>query len=75
VHFAAAYEQNMVFCAHRMMHVGGRLRRYLREQLNAFRGVIADPTLPQGMMHGDIFPDNGTVRHQQCTTWFTLINL
>ncbi|ELR11536.1 homoserine kinase, putative [Acanthamoeba castellanii str. Neff] len=32
--------------------------RYLREQLNAFRGVIADPTLPQGMMHGDIFPDN-----------------
>jgi hypothetical protein len=36
----------------------------LREQLNTFRGVIADPTLPQGMMHGDIFPDNGTVRHQ-----------
>jgi hypothetical protein len=38
----------------------GRDNRFLREQLSTLRGVVADPSLPQGMLHGDIFPDNGT---------------
>jgi homoserine kinase type II len=32
--------------------------RFLNEQLGRLRSIVTDPTLPQGMLHGDIFPDN-----------------
>jgi len=35
------------------------LKRFLNEQLGRLRSIVTDPTLPQGMLHGDIFPDNG----------------